>query len=227
MRMKISAYGILACLLTLFCGSVAAQKVKHYNLAELLRQNRIDTTLSSNTQLLSDGSMSNAISSVNRALFKDLHFSEGIIDIDLRGKDHDPRSKNEFPKSFLGIMFYSSDTMHFEVLYFRPFNFRQADTIRQRRSIQYMSIPDSSFVVLRNARLLEFENKLDPVPDPDGWFHATIHIENGALDVYVNHSKKTSLHVRLLGDRKDGLLGLFSDGLRSDFANLSISPLHH
>jgi len=44
-------------------------------------------------------------------------FKEGIIDIDLRGKD-------VFLQSFLGIAFDVTDNNHYEAVYFRPFNFR-------------------------------------------------------------------------------------------------------
>ena len=191
-----------------------AQKTSHYNLARLLNKNKIlATPLSKTSVLIND--MPGAISTVNTVWFKSIHFTEGTIDIDLRGK-------NEFLKSFLGIVFHGADTGRFDVLYFRPFNFRHADTARHRWSVQYMSLPDYDFSKLRKEHPLVYENSVNPVPAPDEWFHATIVIKGNDLTVYVNHSPNPSLEVHLLNNRHDGMFGLFSDGLRSDFANLSI-----
>ncbi len=187
-----------------------AQRVKHYDLAKLYKQKAF--ALTDSVRVTAPG----VLSTVNTVWFKDLNFSEGTIDIDLRGKD-------VFLRSFLGITFYGTDTAHYDVLYFRPFNFKSPDTNRRKWSVAYMSLPDYSFVRLRKEHPLVYENAVHPVPDPNAWFHATIVIKNGLLKVYVNHDPTPSLEVKLLSTHHSGRFGLFSDSLESDFANLTIT----
>jgi len=196
---------------------VAAQKPATYNLANMLQSKQIENTVFSETKPLK-GNKPGAISSVHPVLFKELSFTEGTIDIDLRGK-------NKFLASFLGIIFHAADTVHYDALYFRPFNFRHADTTRHYWSVTYVSMPGYPWTKLRKEHPLVYENKLDPAPDPDDWFHATIVVKGTDLKVYVNHATEPSLRVQLLNGKRGGKLGLFSDGLRSDFANLVIMPL--
>src|ERR1700733_6354335 len=141
----------------------AAQHPPRYNLADLLKNNAIDTVAGSGLAVL-PGDPPGAISAVDNVWFRSITFREGTIDLDLRGK-------NEFLKSFLGILFHGTDGTHFDVLYFRPFNFRHADTARRRWSVQYMAIPAHDYDVLRKAHPLVYENAVTPVPDPDDWFH--------------------------------------------------------
>ena len=86
-------------------------------------------------------------------------------------------------------------------------------------------MPDYSWTRLRREHPRVYENKLDPAPDPDDWFHATIVLRGTDLKVYVNHAAAPSLQVQLLNGKRNGKLGLFSDGLQSDFANLVITVL--
>jgi hypothetical protein len=193
---------------------VAAQQPTHYNLADLLKKNAIDTMPGSGLGIL-PGDPPGAISAVNNVWFKNITFREGTIDLDLRGK-------NVFLKSFLGILFHGTDTGHFDVLYFRPFNFRYADTARRRWSVQYMAIPHHDYDVLRKTHPLVYENAVTPVPDPDDWFHFRMTIKDGMLTVWVDHSATPSLQVHLLADNDGQKFGLMSDGLWSDFRNLII-----
>jgi hypothetical protein len=193
----------------------AAQHPTRYNLADLLKNNGIDTVAGSGLAVL-PGDPPGAISAVNNVWFRNITFREGTIDLDLRGK-------NEFLKSFLGILFHGTDTGHFDVLYFRPFNFRHADTARRRWSVQYMAIPAHDYAVLRKAHPLVYENAVTPVPDPDDWFHFRMTIRAGMLTVWVDHSATPSLQVHLLADNDGQQFGLMSDGLRSDFRNLVIA----
>ena len=215
MKSKILFSGLI--LFSMVFLKAGAQNAVAYNMADLLQQNQIMTTPLSGTKPLKD-KRSGAISTVNRVLFKELRFTEGTIDIDLRGK-------NKFLQSFLGIIFHAEDTTTYDVLFFRPFNFKHADTSRHGWSVTYNSMPQYSWQVLRKTYPRVYENKVNPVPNPDDWFHATIVIKGTDLKVYVNHAAQPSLEVQLLNGRRDGKLGLFSDGLKSDFANLVITAL--
>ena len=210
---------ILAFILFL-CGCIFtanAQRSIHYDLQQLLKENKLETTPDQQTQALNDP-QKHAISTKGTIVWlKDVSFKEGTIDIDLRGKD-------VFVRSFLGIAFHGIDTNIYDAIYFRPFNFRHPDTLRHRWSVQYVSIPEYNYDVLRKDHPLTYENAVNPVPLATEWFHATIMIKDGYITVYVNHSPKESLKVKLLNDRSDGKIGLWNDWLPGDFANLVITP---
>jgi len=189
-------------------------QVKKYNLQRLLKNDQIITVASHDTKIL-DGTKKGAITTKGINWIKGIEFKNGAIDIDLRGK-------NVFLQSFLGIAFRGTDTTTCDILYFRPFNFKHADTSRHKWSVAYMHIPDNDYARLRKEHPGVYENKVTPVPEMDDWFHATLVIKGMQLSVYVNHSATPSLTVTMLSNRQDGLFGLYSDGLTNDFANLEI-----
>jgi hypothetical protein len=197
-----------------FCST--AQKTIHYNLAELLINKKLITDTSNHAKLLNASFYKQAISVQKIVWLKDVSFKEGKIDIDLRGKD-------VFLQSFLGIAFHSTDNNHYEVVYFRPFNFRHADTSRRRWSVQYMVAPDFFYDKLRKDYPLVYENSVTPVPKADEWFHATIVINNDSITVFVNHSTTPSLKVKKLNNVYDGKIGLWDDQLSGDFSDLTIT----
>lgn len=194
-----------------------AQQSVHYDLQQLLKENKLETTPEQETKALDD-TQKHAITTRGTIVWlKGVNFKEGTIDIDLRGKD-------VFVRSFLGIAFHGIDTNTYDAVYFRPFNFRHTDTARHHWAVQYVSIPDYNYDVLRRDHPLVYENAVNPVPHATDWFHATIVIKEGWITVYVNHSPKESLKVKLLNDVSDGKIGLWDDWLSGDFANLVITP---
>jgi hypothetical protein len=194
--------------------SLSAQAVK-YNLQDMLRNNQIETVPAYGTSVLT-GDKPGAITTKGIVWLKGIDFTDGVIDIDLRGKD-------VFLQSFLGIAFHGSDTSHCNIIYFRPFNFRNADSTRWKWSLAYMQIPDYNYARLRKEHPGVYENRIVPPPKADEWFHATIVINGSNAKVYVNHHETPSLEVTMLEGRSDGLFGLYSDGLTNDFANLTIT----
>jgi hypothetical protein len=199
----------------LLCNVPAFAQTVNYNLQDLVRTHRIMTVPSHETKIL-DRTLPGAITTKGINWINGVNFKEGIVDIDLRGK-------NIFLKSFLGIAFRGTDTTKCDILYFRPFNFKHPDTTRHKWSVAYMHIPDNNYAKLRKEHPGVYENKLTPVPEMDQWFHATIVVKGNQISVFVNRSKIASLQVTLLSDRPDGLFGLYSDGLTNDFANLQIT----
>lgn len=160
----------------------------------------------------------NAVSAHGIVWLKDVHFREGILEVDLRGKD-------VFLKSFLGLAFHGTDTLHYENICFRPFNFRHPDTARHHWMVQYTSMPDAPYDYLRKNYPYQYENIVNPIPDPNGWFHATIVVSHGYVTVFVNHSSEPSLQIKAFKPLEGDLLGLWADGLDGDFANLAVAPL--
>ena len=194
---------------------VSGQKTTHYNLTQLLNKNKLDTFSKTETHPLNDSTYKGAISTRRIVYLKDVSFSKGTIEVDLRGK-------NVFLQSFLGIAFHGINDSTYDVVYFRPFNFKHEDTARRRWSVQYMSIPDYDYGKLRKEHPLVYENALTPVPSGEDWFHATIVIDDEWVTIYVNHSATASLKTKLLNKRSTGKIGLWDDELSGDFANLTL-----
>jgi len=148
---------------------------------------------------------------------KGVDFTYGTIELDIRGR-------NEFLKSFPGIAFYAVDTSrNYDVIYFRPFNFRHTDPVRRTWSVQYMSLPQYGYDRLRKENTGQFESEIIPNPKPEDWIHARIVVTKDSIKVYVNSMDKPSLSVRTLQGRSKGMFGLWTDGTVAEFANLVIT----
>lgn len=152
------------------------------------------------------------------AWLENVELTNGTIEIDIKGK-------NVPGRSFIGIAFRGVDEETYDAIYFRPFNFMSDDPARRGHSVQYISHPDYNWPRLRQEHPEKYENPVDPVPDPDSFFHVKIIIEKSKISVFVNDGKKPCLVVEELSDRKGGLVGLWM-GNNSDgtFANLKIIP---
>src|ERR1700733_3917278 len=170
--------------------SAAAQTTKNYNLVRLLKTNKLRIDTSNHAQVI-DVPGKHAITLKNIAWLKDVSLKDGTIDVDLRGKD-------VFLQSFLGIAFHATDTVHYDVIYFRPFRFHSADTPTRKWSVQYMGMPDHDYDTLRKAHPGVYENYINPVPAATDWFHATIVLKGDWITVYVNHSTVPSLKIQSL-----------------------------
>ena len=167
-------------------------------------------------RLVAEGDSANGI--VGLALPRALNFSTGTLEIDLKGK-------NVRQRSFLGVAFNVVDEKTFEAVYFRPFNFKAADPIRNR-SVQYIAWPTNTWEHLRKSSPGQFEKPVNPVPDPDDWFHARIEVTDSQVRVFVNHAKEPSLVVaRLSSGGTERPVGLFVDSADGQYANLTVAPL--
>ncbi|MCE6993037.1 family 16 glycoside hydrolase [Dyadobacter sp. CY323] len=150
-------------------------------------------------------------------LLKGYTFSEGSIEFDVKGK-------NVLQQSFIGVAFHVQDFKTNEVVYFRPFNFMNPDTVRRPRSVQYTSMPDNPWPKLRESFPGKYENKVNPVPNPDDWFHVRITVSGKLIKVYVDNSPTPSLEVESLSKFTTGKIALWA-GPMSDpsFANFQIT----
>jgi hypothetical protein len=150
------------------------------------------------------------------AWLKGVEFSNGTIEIDIKGKD-------VLQQSFVGVAFHGVDEDTLDVIYFRPFNFRATDPVRKIHAVQYISHPDFPWQMLREKFNGKYEKAVDPSPDGNDWFHAKIVVEYPKVTVYVNGNAQPCLVVDKLNKRKTGKIGLWvgnnSDG---DFASLRI-----
>ena len=90
------------------------------------------------------------------AWLTDAEFSNGTIELDVKGKDQPG-------KSFVGVAFHSQDNATFDAVYLRPFNFRA-----KKRST--VATPFNSFRsparLQRTAKELpgKYESALSPAP---------------------------------------------------------------
>jgi pimeloyl-ACP methyl ester carboxylesterase len=151
-------------------------------------------------------------------ILQEFEFSEGIIELDIKGK-------NVLQQSFVGVAFHGQDLNTYDAIYFRPFNFSNTDTARRRRAVQYISMPNYPWEKLRQDFPGKYENRVNPVPNPDGWFHVKIDISGNQIKVYVNNSERPSLEVeKLTGTKKGGFALWVGNNSGGAFANLKITP---
>ena len=148
------------------------------------------------------------------AWINNLVFGNGTIELDLKGKD-------VLQRSFLGIAFHGENENTFDAIYFRPFNFQAADSVRRVHAVQYVSLPDNDWPKLRAEFDGKYESAVIPTANPNEWFHVTIKVDYPQVKVYING--ELCLSVEQLSSRKTGKLGLWvgnnSDGY---FKNLVI-----
>ena len=151
------------------------------------------------------------------AWLSEIEFSDGTIEFDLKGR-------NVPQKSFVGIAFHGVDDKTYDGIYFRPFNFKAEEIERKNHSVQYISLPANDWPKLRKEHPNAYEKPVNPVPEPDEWFHAKIMIEGKEVRVFVNDSKEPSLVIQQLSSQKTGKIGFWVGSESSgDFANLKIS----
>lgn len=185
-----------------------------FDLQQLLKEKKL-VVLSRAVELLTDGSKKGLASTNGIVWLKGVDFATGTVEVDLRGKD-------VFQQSFLGIAFHGVDTVTYDMVYFRPFNFRSDDPVRKIHAVQYASAPDYHWDRLRREKNGIYEKAVNPAPAATDWFHARIVIGKDQINVYVNDAREPSLTADKLNDRQNGLIGLWAQGLPCDFANLMI-----
>jgi hypothetical protein len=149
------------------------------------------------------------------AWINDMQFKKGIIEFDAK-------EKNVVQQSFLGVAFNGINDSTFDAVYFRTFNFQSPDTTRKWHSVQYVSLPQYDWSVLRERFPGKFENKLKSTVDPESWFHVQIIVDTN-ITVYVNNDQQSSLSVKPISKSTTGTIGFwvgnYSDG---DFANFKV-----
>ncbi len=195
------------------------QQTVHYDLHDLAENHQLQVINREIKTFSEKGKRGVSFSSNENngiAWLQELAFSNGIIELDIKGRDI-------LQQSFVGIAFHGKDEKIFDAIYFRPFNFKSSDPVRNIHAVQYVSLPNNDWKKLRDEHNGIYEKAVLPAPDPSGWFHATIEVHFPLIKVYVNSNKEPSLTVEQLNTVKSGRIGLWvgnnSDG---SFANLTI-----
>jgi len=143
-------------------------------------------------------------------------FSTGTIEIDLKGQD-------VYQHSFVGIAFHGVNDSIFEAIYFRPFQFRTNDTVLKSHGVQYINLPANGWRQLRADYPGLYENKVEPSPDPDDWFHVKLVVTGTKVIVYANNAADPCLQVNTLSKIKTGMIGLYTaDRSGGSYANLIV-----
>jgi hypothetical protein len=138
-------------------------------------------------------------------------FATGEIELDMKSVN------------FVGLAFHISNSTTYESIYFRPFNFKAADSVKRSHAVQYHSLPDYSWQKLRTQFPDQYEDVINPVPEPDQWFHVRVVVSKDKISAYVNGSKTPCLAVNKLGSLTNGMLGFFiGTGTGGYFANLKV-----
>jgi hypothetical protein len=152
------------------------------------------------------------------AYLQGIEFTNGTIELDIRGKDVQQQS-------FVGVGFHGVDGTTYDAVYCRPFNFKAEDPSRRSHGVQYVSHPTYTWQKLRTEQPGKYEQAVNPVPDPNAWFHLRIVVASPKVTVWVGDAKEPSLVVDQLSDRRKGLVGLWVGNTSGgDFANLKIVP---
>lgn len=144
----------------------------------------------------------------------DCDFKNGSIEADIKGK-------NDKGRSFVGIAFHGKNDSVYDAIYFRPFNFINPHKVS--KGIQYISMPDFPWYVLREKFPRIYEDSMLLVPDPNDWFHVRVEIIDENIEVFVNNYHMPCLSVKKLNNNQSGFVG-FWVGNNSEgwFRNLKI-----
>ena len=198
---------------------VALAQERQYDLSKLYKEGKL--LAHGRTLSLSEGGKAVKLGEDNGeglVWLKDVVFSNGTIEVDLKGKD-------VMQGSFIGIAFHGVNDSTYDAIYFRPFNFNAKDPVRKIHAVQYVSHPEFGWERLRNERNGEFEKALVNPPDANAWFHTRIVVKDETVTVFVNDDKTPSLVVKKLNDRKAGSLAIWvGNGSDGEFKNLTIKP---
>ncbi len=205
----------------LLCNSNCfAQKSEAIDLHKLVTNNGIEV-YNRQLTLLTEPSYSGIRLSKNEgegvAWLKDVSFSTGVLEFDVRGE-------NVEQHSFVGIAFHGVNDSTYDAIYLRPFHFDAEDSIFKARQIQYISLPQFTWRKLRENFPGKYENHAAPTPQPNAWFRVKVVINDGKISAYINNCNTPALIVKKLTNTKLGKLGFYvADTSGGDFANLTIT----
>jgi hypothetical protein len=100
----------------------------------------------------------------------------------------------------------------------------EEDETLRSHGIQYISLPDFTWQVLREKFPGTYEQAVDPSPDPNDWVHVRIVIKGSTITTYINGNKEPTLVVEKLTNLSTGAIGFYvADTSGGDFANLTIT----
>jgi|WetSurMetagenome_2_1015567.scaffolds.fasta_scaffold44315_2 hypothetical protein len=214
LTMKTNLHILIFSFLLSITFSVEAQKIEY--IPDLSKVKDLPNWIAINREIIFDEYVSlNGKPGDGLLYIDDFEFKNGKIELDIKGK-------NDPGRSFVGVAFHILNDSTYDAVYFRPFNFRNPD--RKNHSVQYISMPDHDWSKLRETFPGKYENKILPVPDPNGWFHATIEIAYPKIKVFVDHSEVACLIIDQISKREKGWVGFWvGNTSEGSFKNLKIT----
>ena len=144
----------------------------------------------------------NAATDAGLAWIAGIARTEGCLSLDVLGS-------NEFGRSFVGIAFRGVDKDRYDVVYVRPFRFRSEDPALAAHGLQYMSMPDHPWPVLRERSPGVYESSIGSAPDPDHWVHLKVRFRSGRMQAFVNGAATPQLDLPLLTQGTGGRAALW------------------
>jgi hypothetical protein len=155
------------------------------------------------TATVSDGEVHlDAAPGTGLAWIKGLELNEGCLALEVKGT-------NEFARSFVGIAFRAVDQDIYDTVYVRPFVFQSSNPEHVANGLQYMSMPDFGWPVLRQRSPGMYETSIGSRPSSDEWVHLRVHFGGGRVKAFVNHAKSPQLDVALLTTQAAGRVALW------------------
>ncbi|MCX2478314.1 hypothetical protein OQY15_04385 [Pedobacter sp. MC2016-15] len=202
--------------LLVFPGLNGLAQVRSYDLVKLLSQGLIEGDNRTVSALNKSAVRLSEADGYGVAWLKGVQFSEGTIEIDLRGKDVKQGS-------FLGVAFHGTTKDTCEAIYFRPFNFLSADSAQRSHMVQYVFENKYGWERLRNEFPGIYEGQVSPAINPAEWFHVRIELKGEMIKVYTNKSDQPCLTVKSLNAVRKGRLGLWvGNNSPGDFDHLIV-----
>ena len=124
--------------------------------------------------------------------------------------------------------FHGQNNSTFDAVYLRPFQFRARDEISRNKDIQYISLPDFTWRILREKFPGKYEHSVEPAPDPNAWVRVRVVIKDYTVSTYINDSNEPSLVVEKINHVNTGSIGFYvADTSGGDFANITITKTNY
>lgn len=156
------------------------------------------------------------------ALLRGTDFRDGTIEADVALKITTPPGVRM--PGFFGIAFRArSDASHYELFYLRPGNSHSQDQAMRNHSMQYVSMPDFDWDMLR--RQFPFVYESYAALQLESWIHVKIEVKGRTAKLYLNGSPEPSLIVNgLKGEDLHGGVALWGyQGEEAYFSNVRVT----
>ena len=148
-------------------------------------------------------------------VFPDHVLESGTVRLKIKGE-------NKPGESFVGLAFNIQNDSTYEVIYFRPFNFKAKTPVQRERSIQYVSLPEYTWDYLRTHFENQYESEYFNAPFPEDWFEVSIKIESDMIRVY-NRWNTELLSVIRLNEQTSDRFGLWvGNNSKGSFKSIQI-----
>jgi hypothetical protein len=136
------------------------------------------------------------------AWIKALDMNEGCLSLEVKGS-------NEFGRSFVGVAFRGVDADIYDTVYVRPFVFQSENPEYVANGLQYMSMPEFGWPVLRHRSPGVYEKPIGSRPKPTDWVHLEVKFGGGRLRATVNRATTPQLDLPLLTTQTAGRVALW------------------